>query len=216
MMKLWSDSFGDGEAIPTEFAFGQINPKLRVTLAPNRNPHLSWWELPAGTRSIAVMCVDGDVPSQADDVNHTDREVPEALPRVDFHHWVLIDLPASVVSIAAGEYSDGVTPKGKAGPETRNDARHGINDFTQWFASDHDMAGDYFGYDGPCPPWNDSIIHHYRFTVYALDVEALPVEGRFTGPQALAAMQGHVLAQASLTGTYTLNPRLLDRLIRRP
>ena len=35
------------------------------------------------------------------------------------------------------------------------------------------MSGDYFGYDGPCPPWNDSIVHHYVFTVYALDVDAV-------------------------------------------
>jgi phosphatidylethanolamine-binding protein (PEBP) family uncharacterized protein len=45
--------------------------------------------------------------------------------------------------------------------------------------------------------------------VHALDVAILPVEGRFTGPQVRAAMQGHVLAQAAITGTYTLNPRLL-------
>jgi Raf kinase inhibitor-like YbhB/YbcL family protein len=70
------------------------------------------------------------------------------------------------------------------------------------------MAGDYFGYDGPCPPWNDAIVHHYVFTVYALDLDRLPIEGVFTGAQAIAAMQGHVVAQASITGTYTLNPRL--------
>jgi Raf kinase inhibitor-like YbhB/YbcL family protein len=208
-MKLWSDSFGDGGRIPAEFAFGRIDQRLRVTLAPNRNPHLSWWDIPPGTRSIAILCVDPDVPSVPDDVNHPDREVPASLPRVDFHHWVLVDLPPSVVSIAAGEFSDGVTPKGK-GPDTRYEARQGLNDYTQWFASDHDMAGDYYGYDGPCPPWNDSIVHRYRFTVCALDVAVLPLEARFTGVQARAAMQGHVLGEASITGTYTLNPRLAD------
>lgn len=70
------------------------------------------------------------------------------------------------------------------------------------------MNGDYFGYDGPCPSWNDARVHRYIFTVYALDVAELGVSGRFTGSQALEAMRGHVLAQASLTGTYTLNPRL--------
>ena len=43
----------------------------------------------------------------------------------------------------------------------------------------------------------------------ALDVATLDVEGRLTGQQARAAMQGHILDQASLTGTYTLNPSLL-------
>lgn len=207
-MKLWSDSFRDGEAIPSDFAFARIDPKSRVALAPNRNPHLAWWDAPVGTRSIAVLCHDFDAPSQPDDVNHPDREVPTSLPRVDFHHWVLVDLPPSVVSIAAGEYSDSVVPKGKGGPETKHHARHGLNDYTAWFASDHDMAGDYFGYDGPCPPWNDALIHHYQFAVYALDVERLPIEGRFNGVQALAAMQGHVLGRATMSGSYTLNARL--------
>jgi phosphatidylethanolamine-binding protein (PEBP) family uncharacterized protein len=46
------------------------------------------------------------------------------------------------------------------------------------------------------------------FTVHALDVAELDVSGRFTGAQVQAALQGHVLDQASITGTYTLNPRL--------
>ena len=70
------------------------------------------------------------------------------------------------------------------------------------------MRGDYHGYDGPCPPWNDEIVHHYVFTVYALDIEHLPLTGKFGGPEVRAAMQGHILAEASLTGTYTLNPKL--------
>ena len=70
------------------------------------------------------------------------------------------------------------------------------------------MRGDYFGYDGPCPPWNDEIVHHYIFTLYALDVERLPIEDKFTGAQARAALHGHILAQARLTGLYTLNPQV--------
>jgi Raf kinase inhibitor-like YbhB/YbcL family protein len=68
------------------------------------------------------------------------------------------------------------------------------------------MAGDYYGYDGPCPPFNDSIVHHYRFTVYALDLARVPVEGRFTRAQVLDAIEGHVLDQATLTARYTINP----------
>ena len=58
------------------------------------------------------------------------------------------------------------------------------------------------------PPWNDEIVHHYVFTVFALDVERLGVDGAFTGPDARKAMEGHVLAQASVTGTYALNPKV--------
>jgi hypothetical protein len=70
------------------------------------------------------------------------------------------------------------------------------------------MSGDYCGYDGPCPPWNDAIIHHYVFTLYALDIERVPVDGKFTGQQVRDAIRGHILDQASITGTYTLNPSL--------
>ena len=70
------------------------------------------------------------------------------------------------------------------------------------------MGGTYGGYDGPCPPWNDALVHRYHFTVYALDVESLDMKGTFTGDEALGAMQGHILGQATVTGTYTLNPEL--------
>lgn len=207
-MKVSSESFADGGAIPVEFAFGRIDPKQRVALSDNRNPHLAWSDAPPGTRSFAVICHDYDVPSKPDDVNQEGREVPADLPRVDFYHWVLVDLPAGTQNIAAGSHSDGITPKGKPGPAAPGGARHGINDYTSWFASDPDMAGDYYGYDGPCPPWNDSVIHHYVFTVYALDVEQLSLPARFTGADAAKAIKEHTLGQASITGTFTLNPRL--------
>jgi phosphatidylethanolamine-binding protein (PEBP) family uncharacterized protein len=53
------------------------------------------------------------------------------------------------------------------------------------------------------------LLHHYVFTVYALDIERLPLDGKFGGPEVRTALQGHILAQANLTGTYTLNPTLL-------
>jgi hypothetical protein len=207
-MKLTSTSFADGQKIPGEFAFCIPDPAHHVCLGKNLNPQLSWTEVPAGTRSFAIICHDPDVPSKGDDVNQEGRIVPAALPRVDFFHWVLVDLPAAVNTIKAGEFSSDVTPRGKPGPQAAHGARQGVNNYTDWFAGDHDMRGDYHGYDGPCPPWNDEIVHHYVFTVFALDVETLPLAGRFGGPEVRAAMQGHILAQASLTGTYTLNPAL--------
>jgi Raf kinase inhibitor-like YbhB/YbcL family protein len=71
------------------------------------------------------------------------------------------------------------------------------------------MEGNYHGYDGPAPPWNDSIVHHYVFTVYALDVESVSVAERYTGHDLRQAIADHVLAEASIEGTYTQNPRLL-------
>ena len=84
--------------------------------------------------------------------------------------------------------------------------RHGTNDYTGWFAEDAAMGGDYHGYDGPCPPWNDAIPHRYIFTLYALDLSHLDVATPFDGHAVRAAMQGHILAEASITGRYTLNP----------
>lgn len=207
-MKLWSESFADGESIAGEYAFCVIDPVSHVKLSSNRNPHLAWSQPPAGAHSLALICHDVDVPSKADDLFRTDREIPADLPRVDFFHWVLIDIAANVRSIDAGAYSKEVTPRGKSGSSTALRTRQGLNDYTGWFASDHDMSGDYFGYDGPCPPWNDSIVHRYCFTLYALDVAALDLGHRFTGPDALKAIKGHVLAQAAITASYTLNPRL--------
>lgn len=219
-MKLRSDSFPDHGVIPSEFAFAQIDDKTRVRLSNNQNPHLAWAEVPDGTQSFVMLAVDESVPSEPTDVNQIDREVPAELPRVDFTHWVLINIPAEVHELCAGQFSNNVTPRGKSGPllagkEFKDSPmRHGINDYTHWFENDHDMAGDYYGYDGPCPPWNDSIVHRYTFTVYALDAAELPLpqDSKLTRAAVLRQMEGHVLAQASWVGQYTLTPRLAAAL----
>ena len=210
-MRLWSDSWVNGERIPTRFAAGRPDGQGGVTFSDNLSPHLAWSEVPAGTQSFALICHDFDVPSRGDDVNKSDREVPADLPRVDFFHWVMVDLPASLGELKEGEFSRGMTPHGKPGPAVAQvpGARQGLNDYTGWFAGNPDMAGNYFGYDGPFPPFNDSLIHHYVFTVYALKVERTPVDGKFTGAQVREAIYPHVLAEATHSGTYTLNKRLL-------
>lgn len=205
-MKLTSSSFEHNQPIPGEFAFCVPDPEQRVSFGGNRNPALSWSEVPEGTKSLVLLCHDPDAPSKPDDVNREGRTVPANLARVDFYHWVLVGLPGDAVGIQAGEFSEGVTAKGKEGPEGPRGTRQGLNSYTQWFAGDAAMEGSYFGYDGPCPPWNDSIVHHYHFTLYALDIGRCPVGGEFTGEDVLKAIEGHVLADARITGTYSLNP----------
>ena len=207
-MRLSSESLSHDQPIPGAHAFCLPDAAHHVCLGRNLNPQLAWLDAPAGTRSFVVLCHDSDVPSRGDDVNQEGRTVPASLPRVDFFHWVLIDLPATVNAIGEGEFSNTVVPRGKPGPQSLHGSRQGINNYTDWFAGDNDMRGDYHGYDGPCPPWNDEIVHRYIFTVYALDIEKLPLTGRFGGPEVRAAMAGHILAEAGLTGTYTLNPAL--------
>jgi Raf kinase inhibitor-like YbhB/YbcL family protein len=208
-MKLWSDSWRDGQPIPVRYAAGKPDAASVVTFSDNVNPHLGWSGLPDGTQSMALICHDPDVPSKGDDVNQAGREVPANLPRVDFFHWVMVDLPPTLSQIGEGEFSHGFTARGKPGPETLHGARHGLNDYTGWFAKDAQMSGQYFGYDGPFPPFNDALLHHYVFTLYALSVARLSVDGAFTGPQVRAALANCVLAEARFSGTYTLNRRLL-------
>lgn len=205
-MKLTSSSFRDNLRIPAEHAFCAPDPKSHVRHSNNRNPHLAWSEVPAQAASLVLICHDYNVPSKPDDVNKEGRVIPASLPRVDFYHWVLVDIDPRWGKIEAGEFSDGVTVGGKKGPESPRGTRQGLNDYTAWFASDPMMKGEYYGYDGPCPPWNDSIPHHYMFTLYALDFHKCPVEGKFRAPDVLAVIEGHVLAQAMVTGLYTLNP----------
>lgn len=205
-MKLSSASFLPDQPIPEQFAFGAHDSILHLRLAANHNPHLKWTGAPAQTQSYALICVDPDAPSVADDVNKEGRVVPAQLPRADFYHWVMVDIPATVTEIAAGSCSNGIVAGGKRNPGGPAGSRQGQNNYTQWFAEDADMSGVYRGYDGPCPPWNDQRVHRYRFTVYALSEARTPVAGEeFTAQQALAAIEPLVLAEATLTGTYAIN-----------
>jgi len=204
-MKLHSNDLNDQQPIDPTFAFGKPDPNERMALAENFSPHLSWSGAPTGTKSFAVVCMDPDVPSVADDVNQDGKSIPADLPRADFCHWSLVDLPSRITDLNTGQCSQGVTVGGKQNPPGPAGTRQGLNDYTS-FLSGSEMEGRYFGYDGPCPPWNDELLHRYIFTVYALDVEKLDLSDDFTGHDVVQAVDGHVLDKASITGTYTLNP----------
>src|ERR1700691_721211 len=124
-MKLISTCFTNNGRIPGDNAFCVIDAKTHVAMSKNRNPDLSWSGLPAGTRSLVLICHDPDVPSKGDDVNQEGKTIPASLPRVDFYHWVLVDLHADTQTIKQGEFSDGITPRGKSGPAALHGARQG-------------------------------------------------------------------------------------------
>jgi Raf kinase inhibitor-like YbhB/YbcL family protein len=190
-MQLTSESFSTESPIPGEFASAVIDPVNHIAVSTNRNPQLAWSDVPQGTRSFTLICHDYDVPSSIEDVNQEDREISESLPRVDFFHWLLLDVPKSTREIAAGSHSNGVAPRDKPGPATPEWLRHGINDYTKRFSGDSQMQGQYYGYDGPASPWNDSIVHHYVFTLCALDIPRLSVQGELTASNVKAALAGH-------------------------
>lgn len=202
-MRIWSDSFEPRGRIPAEFAMGQADG-----FAGNRNPHLAWDEIPSGTLSFALLCIDADAPTVADMAGRDEVQIPVEQPRTQFVHWVMIDLPPDQRDIAAGSCSDGVRAHGKQRPHGPDGARQGRNDYTTWFAGDPDMSGDYFGYDGPYPPSNDLRLHRYFFRLFALDVPRLDVPAGFHARDVFHTMHGHVLAEAAVHGTYSLNPRV--------
>ena len=101
---------------------------------------------------------------------------PDA-PAGTWVHWVLYNLPANNIGIVE---SMPATEKLLAG------GFQGANDFGK------------IGYGGPCPP---SGTHHYFFKIYALDGE-LPLQAGATKAELLRAMEGHILLQGQLMGTY--------------
>ena len=104
-----------------------------------------------------------------------DPDAPDpAAPKLTWVHWVLYDVPPTAL---------GLPEKGLPLPAGTHE---GVND---WKRS---------GYGGPCPPIGR---HRYFFKLYALDA-VLPGLQQPTKPQLEKAMQGHVLAQAELIGTY--------------
>jgi Raf kinase inhibitor-like YbhB/YbcL family protein len=203
-VKLNSLSFLDGEAIPDRYALSRNSSPTTLVPSENLNPHLSWDDVPEGTASFALLCADLDAPSDRSAANKAGTVLADDIPRRDFYHWVVVDLPASVREIAEGAFvplpQDGTAPV-LALPA----CRLGCNDY-----ADMPELGDATGlsYGGPAPPWNDARPHRYRFTVYALSIPSLALPQRFKASDVLQAMQDHVLGQASLTAVYTLNSSL--------
>jgi Raf kinase inhibitor-like YbhB/YbcL family protein len=102
---------------------------------------------------------------------------PDA-PKKDFSHWVLFNIPPTAAALPEHVAARQELPDG---------SRQGTNDFGK------------VGYGGPCPP---SGTHRYRFTLYAIDTE-LRVPQASARNDVEAAMKGHVLETAQLTGAYT-------------
>jgi Raf kinase inhibitor-like YbhB/YbcL family protein len=106
-----------------------------------------------------------------------DPDAPDpAAPKMTWVHWVLYNIPPDASHLAEGVTAGGL-PFG---------TREGPNDWQRT------------GYGGPCPPIGR---HRYFHKLYALDT-VLPDLNQPTKPQLEAAMQGHILAETQLMGTY--------------
>ncbi|MDE2517280.1 MAG: YbhB/YbcL family Raf kinase inhibitor-like protein [Rhodospirillales bacterium] len=199
------DHLHPGGMIAPHYAFCRAAPGNQIAPADNVNPSVSWSKGPPGTRSYAIILTDTDSPAAHRDwMNVPGKMLTAAVKRQSFYHWVLVDIPASVTRIAAGAVSSARVLHGKPASASTI-GRPGLNTYTVVTAANPAMKGKYFGYDGPCPPWNDALVHPYHFTVYALSVAHLAVPAGFDGPQALAAMQGKILAEGHFLAHYTTN-----------
>jgi Raf kinase inhibitor-like YbhB/YbcL family protein len=102
---------------------------------------------------------------------------PDA-PMGTWVHWVLYDLPPATPGLAEG------VPKS---PELDGGGKQGVNDYKK------------IGYGGPCPPPGKP--HRYFFKLYALEAKPALKPG-LTKQELLKAIEGHVLAEGQLMGTY--------------
>ena len=106
-----------------------------------------------------------------------DPDAPDpAAPKMTWVHWVLYDIPATTTDLPEAVQPAALPPG----------TREGVNDWKRT------------GYGGPCPPIGR---HRYFHKLYALDV-VLPDLKRPSKAALEKAMEGHVLAQATLVGTY--------------
>jgi Raf kinase inhibitor-like YbhB/YbcL family protein len=149
-MKVTSSAFQAGQAIPTKY----------TCEGEDISPPLQWSGVPAGAKSLALICDDPDAP--------VGRWV----------HWVLYDLPVMTTDLAE---------KVPASETLSFGAKQGTNDFKR------------IGYGGPCPPPGKP--HRYYFRLYALDADLLLKPGA-SKQELLRAMDGHILAEAQLSGIY--------------
>jgi hypothetical protein len=103
-----------------------------------------------------------------------DPEAPVGL----WIHWVLFNIPGNATVLDLGLPADAELPDG---------SQQGTNSWGR------------VGYGGPCPP---SGVHRYFFKLYALDAP-LALDESATKEDVLAAMEGHILTETELMGTYS-------------
>ena len=141
---------------------GQPLKSDQVAAGGNTSPQLSWEGFPEGTKSFVVTMFDPDAPTPS-----------------GFWHWVLVDLPADVTSLATGAAS-GALP-GKAF-HVRNDA--GVSGFT-----------------GAAPPQGD-MVHRYFLVVHAVGEDSLGVDADASPAAVSFNLAFKTLARAVMQGTY--------------
>ena len=159
---------------------GQI-PVRYSCLGDNVSPALEWTGMPEGTASLVLLMYDLDAGAESG-----------ASTPLGFAHWIVYNIPPSVGGFAEDR---------PAGETLEDGGEQGSNDFVQFATAGEPFPGGgatkIVGYDGPCPGGE----HRYAFEVYALDM-MLDLPGGAAVGEVLAAMEGHVIAQTSIVGSF--------------
>lgn len=108
---------------------------------------------------------------------------PDAPTGSGWWHWTVANIPANTLTLPA----DAGNPNGEKLPAG---VVQGRNDFG------------YSGFGGACPPAGDKP-HRYQITVWALDVDKLPLDNNASGALVGFMLNSHALAKAQLTATYS-------------
>jgi len=208
-LAIESSSLADGRPIPQVHAVATPTPDGRAEMAgADRSPHLRWSGAPAGTRSFALSVIDPDVPADRGRMGVEGLSLGDDEPRIEFAHWLVVDIPADVHEVAEGAGGDGFVPHGREPGRASFGGIEGQTGYRGLFEGNPDLDGTYGGWDGPFPPWNDEVVHRYEVSVYALDVDTVGLRPGFTLEAFRDAIDGHVLERATIVPTYTLNPSL--------
>jgi Raf kinase inhibitor-like YbhB/YbcL family protein len=173
--------------IPAQYALCKATDDGKSAPGENSRPSISWSGVPEGTKSLAVLITDPDVPADFTDAGKEGKTVAADAKRQLFYHWALADIPPDVTTIEGGDSE--VAPL--LGTRAIGSLGHYVKDA--------------HNYGGPCPPWNDARVHHYHFAVYALAIPTLDLGEDATAADVAAAINGHVLASGEVVGTYSLN-----------
>jgi len=187
--------------IPAKYAYCTADGKGATKNGGNVSPKISWSGKVDEAKSYVVLVVDKDVPASFELANQKDKVIPVDFSRQDFYHWVLVDIPVKRTSLAEGRSSTKVIEGGKPLGKTA----YGVNGQNDYAKMNKGPNG---GYDGPCPPWNDERMHHYHFSVYALDVESLELKKNFSGRDVEKAMAAHIVGKGEVVGRFTTNPKV--------
>ena len=148
-----SNDIHEGQLMKSEFTFSGMGCS-----GENISPQLSWKDAPEGTKSFAITVFDPDAPTGS-----------------GWWHWLALNIPANVSSVAKGSPMKDVL-------QTKND-----------FGT--------MSYGGACPPAGDGM-HRYQYTVWALPQEKIDLPADISPAVVGYTLNSMALDKAVLTATY--------------